>query len=65
MILAVEDIMRFFDDGIANGATHMIILTDELGHSEPPIYPHSGTSFLLQRGQCSRDKPGVGTTSII
>ncbi len=59
MILTVDDIIRFFDDGLANGATHMIILTDEHGRSEHPIYAHNAISFLMQRGQCSRDKPGV------
>ena len=57
MIVNVADINRFFEAGIAQGATHMIIVTDELGHCLAPIYARTATEFLMQRARCDRDEP--------
>lgn len=61
MIFTLADIVRFFDEGIANGAKHMIIVTDKRGHSKPPIYANDSHSFLLQFGQCGRDESEQST----
>ena len=37
-----QDIERWFDRGIAAGATHMIIVCDTFDHSDYPVYVEPG-----------------------
>lgn len=33
-----EDLIRWFDDGVAQGATHMIVVCDTFDWSDYPVY---------------------------
>ena len=57
MMLTVADLIKFFDMGVANGAKQMIILTDRLGQSQPPVYVKDGENHLVVLMRCQRDKP--------
>lgn len=43
-----DDISRWFDDGVAEGATHMIIVTDTFDWEDFPVYVLPGQSARVQ-----------------
>ena len=61
MIFTIEQLIAFFDQGVADGATHMIIVTDRLGHSETPVYLMHDEDCLMVLLRCQRDKGEVST----
>jgi len=57
MMLTVAELIQYFDMGVANGAKQIIILTDRLGRSEPPIYVKDGENHLVVLMRCQREMP--------
>ena len=40
-----QDIERWFDQGVSNGATHLIVVCDTFDHDDYPAYVARGTDF--------------------
>lgn len=61
MIFSIEELITFFDMGVADGATHMIVVTDRLGQSEPPVYVMQDENYLIVRLRCQRNREDIST----
>ncbi|MFI6226618.1 hypothetical protein ACIBCR_04765 [Micromonospora echinospora] len=42
MSTSVEEIGRWFDEGVERGATHMIVVCDQYDHTDFPVYVQPG-----------------------
>ena len=61
MIFTIEELITFFDKGVADGATHMVVVTDGLGQSEPPVYVMQDENYLMVRQRCQRNREDIST----
>lgn len=43
-----QDIDRWFDRGIANGARHMLVVCDTFDHDDYPVFTHSDAECLAR-----------------
>lgn len=61
MLFTIEELITFFDKGVALGASHMIVVTDGLGQCEPPVYVMHDENYLMMRQRCQRSREDIST----
>ena len=49
MAASKEDISRWFEEGIASGATHVIVVCDTFDHEDYPVFVDSGNEDVHAR----------------
>ena len=55
MATSREDISRWFDAGVAKGATHMIVACDSFDHDDYPIYVMPGENVRSRTDQVGKE----------